>query len=82
MKGYWSGRSVEAIDKAYRGIKAAQPGLTDAEIMRMVSLHYYPFGARENWPYQAWLKAVKNYRQKLGVVTPAEETAELPLFDA
>jgi hypothetical protein len=55
MAGYWYDRAAQVIKGA---IEAAHTeGVTDAkEIQRRVDAAY-PFGAREHFPYKAWLKA-------------------------
>jgi hypothetical protein len=77
----WSTIARRHVDEAYREIKAEHPDMPDEQIMRKVSKEHYPFGERELWPYKAWLRAVKNYRQALGVVTPKDAARETPLFD-
>lgn len=77
----WGQHAREAVHEGYTELKAQYPDLDDAAIMRKVSREYYPWGSRENWPYQAWLKAVKGYRQKLVAPTPAEKNTPLPLFE-
>lgn len=83
MAETWGEKSLRVIHKAYTSIKVEQPDLDDKTILRMVSLHYYPFGPRENWPYAAWLKAMRKYREALRLppLTTRGFTEERPLFE-
>ena len=62
MAASWRTEALRIIDERYHSIQAAQPDLEPAVILRMVSLHYYPFGQRRYHPYKMWLKALKEYR--------------------
>lgn len=77
----WGQHAREAVHAGYTELKAANPDVDDLTLMRRVSREFYPFYERANWPYQAWLKAVKDYRQKLIAPTPKEHTSVLPLFE-
>ena len=71
----WRDSAKAAIQKALQ--EAEAQGL-DAEATRTYVNAAYPFGPREYWPYQAWLKAV---RQALGLPKRARgNKAETPLF--
>lgn len=83
----WREISLKVIHERYTSIKEGQPQLRDEVILRMVSLHYYPFGERACWPYKAWLKALRDYKaaRKVGLVgalSGAKQiSGDLPLFD-
>lgn len=81
MRGTWGETALNVIHERYTSIKAAQPHLADDDVLRMVSLHYYPFGERAYWPYKAWLKAMKQYREQLAHGPLFDKgTDDLPLF--
>ena len=81
MAETWRQLAAKCIHEAFTSIKAAQPDVADAEILKMVSRNYYPWGSRENYVYKAWLLAIKDYRVKLGVTTTKDGKRELPLFE-
>lgn len=58
----WGEVSLRVINEAFPEVKAANPDLSVEQLMKLISREYYPFGPRENWPYTAWLKAIKKYR--------------------
>jgi hypothetical protein len=62
----WREESLRIIDKRFKISRETYPSsVTDDEILRQISVLYYPFGPRKNHPYQAWLGAMKDYKAKL-----------------
>lgn len=80
MKKSWKQQSFEVIDKIFNSITREQPHLSPAEVLRLVSLHYYPFGKRNNHPYKAWLGAMKDYKKRFGLIVPRKKDIKTPLF--
>lgn len=80
----WKQKSFEIIDERFNAIRKAQPQLTAGEVLRLVSLHYYPFGIRSDHPYKAWLAAMIDFKKKLGLISSQKEaasaSAQFPLF--
>jgi hypothetical protein len=78
----WKEESLRIIDERYRSIRAAQPPtVTDKQVLRMVSLHHYPFGPREYHPYRQWCKALREYGEALKCGEAFfEEVSSGPLF--
>jgi hypothetical protein len=56
MKNYWYDKAVAAIDAALEKV----PAIADRRAIEGIVDAAYPFGPRENWPYQKWLEAKKN----------------------
>ena len=83
QKKTWKQKSLEIINELFIDLKRDYPAMSDAEIVRMISQDYYPFGARSNYPYQAWLKAVNEYKGALKIPTKRakENDADCPLFN-
>lgn len=79
----WREKSLEYIHEGYCEVKKEQPELTDKEVLRIVGRDYYPFGERAYFPYAAWLKAMRQYKAKRGIVSAAKGLSEMntPLFD-
>jgi hypothetical protein len=65
MNESWTLRSFNIIVDAFNEMRNNKINecLTDEQIFRKVSLERYPFGERANWPYKAWLKALKQVKQ-------------------
>ena len=74
----WREHSNQVIDKHFKSIAKAQPHLSGKQILRMVSLHHYPFRARFGHPYAIWLSALREYRAE--GFAPALATVSGPLF--
>lgn len=81
MNGTWRERAMGIIVDRFYTIRKIQPQLTDETILKMVSLHYYPFGQRSGYPYTAWLLAMRDIKQKLGIITALDANRKLPLFE-
>ena len=83
QKKTWKQKSLEIIHEYFTDIKKEYPLMSDAEIVKMISQDYYPFGVRSNHPYQAWLKAVNEYKSALKIPTKRakENDAGCPLFN-
>lgn len=81
MNGTWRERSRGIIVDRFYSIRKIQPQLSDADILKMVSLNYYPFGERRGYPYAAWLLAMGDIKRKLGVIVESGAKRKLPLFE-
>lgn len=57
----------------------ARAGTQDAEVLRREIRKAYPFGARQYWPYKAWLAEVKA-QLEAHEHPPQLPLEELPLF--
>ncbi len=55
-------------------------GLADRKALRKALRDAYPFGAREYWPYKAWLIEIK--AQTGGMRNPRRIAGQLELFNA
>ena len=55
-------------------------GLADRKALRKALRDAYPFGAREYWPYHAWMAEVK--AQTGGMRKPRRRAVQLELFHA
>lgn len=67
--GYWTARARRVIDLAVqdwleeRGLRMAalvDLGEADRRALRRYVLARYPFGERSAWPYQVWLREVRD----------------------
>jgi hypothetical protein len=77
----WSATARAIIQEAWTEVSYIRPDWTAEEKLKYISREYYPWGARENWPYQAWLKAIKGFRVKLTAPTHKDSQRVLPLFE-
>ena len=65
----WRALADKVIAEVER--KARLAGICDAtDLLELVDAEY-PFGERTMWPYKAWLKARKAFRQRVGLLPPA-----------
>lgn len=64
MNKTWKQISFEVIAEAFEEIRKEKPELSAAEIMKVISRDHYPFGERDCFPYKAWLKAIRDYKQE------------------
>lgn len=71
----WSEGARQAIHNAHATVPK---GATLKERMAIIDAAY-PFDARENWPYKAWLTARTNYLRPYGY--RPKPKAPTPLFD-
>ena len=60
-KGKWATASFYHIDQAYKALRAANPEMTCAAIISLVSREHYPFAERSGFAYQAFLKVLNGY---------------------
>jgi hypothetical protein len=69
-----------------RWVVAQHPEVTGEKELRKLISANYPFGMRQYHPYQAWLKAVKEYFAQPPALTGLEKTysitdyTDTPLF--
>lgn len=71
----WSDIARSVIGEAHAKVP---DGATLQERMAIIDA-VYPFGARERWPYKAWLKARTNYLRPYGY--RPKPKSPTPLFD-
>ena len=74
----WGERAREVIAAVHRTMP---PDLPLKERTAAIDAAY-PFGQRELWPYEAWLKARREYLRRFGYRKRGQKSAEILLFPA
>lgn len=77
----WRQAAARIIHQQFTSIRQTQPNLPDKAIITMISVHYYPWHPRSGHPYAAWLKAIRDYKERLGIVTATGAKRDMPLFE-
>lgn len=63
MSNTWGFVSLQHALFGYKELVATDPNLSDEQIFKKLSLGYYPFSGRENWPYKAWLNTIQRLKK-------------------